>query len=95
MTRTELIESLKNDQPPQELSQLALVLWHDGKGDWEKAHKIAQNISNADGSLIHAYLHRREGDQGNASYWYQRAGRPKPDLGLQEEWNNLVEEFLD
>ena len=95
MTRTDLIESLTNDRPPTELSKLALALWYDAKGDWKKAHSIAQGISNMNGWLIHAYLHRKEGNEGNASYWYQRAGRPKSELSLQEEWNGLVDEFLD
>ncbi len=94
MTRAELQTSLDNDGPPKELSPLVLALWHDGKGDWKEAHHIAQDISSPDGSLIHAYLHRKEGDQGNASYWYQRAGEPQPEISLKEEWNNLVDKYL-
>ena len=94
MTRSEFIASLKEDRPPRDLSQVALALWYDGKGNWQKAHQIAQDISNSDGSLIHAYLHRKEGDQSNASYWYERANRLKPDIGQQDEWNKLVDEFL-
>jgi hypothetical protein len=52
-----------------------LALWWDAKGDWEKAHGIAQDVARADGAWVHAYLHRKEGDLGNAGYWYQRAGR--------------------
>ena len=94
MTRTEFISSLEEDNPPPDLSQTTLALWYDGKGNWQMAHQIAQDIPGSSGSLIHAYLHRKEGDQGNASYWYRQANRPKPDVGLQDEWDKLVDEFL-
>lgn len=70
------------------------ALWFDGKGDWEAAHNIAQDIHSNSGSLIHAYLHRKEGDEGNAGYWYARAGETYPNVSLQEEWEHLVERFL-
>jgi hypothetical protein len=52
-----------------------LALWWDGKGDWERAHAIAQDVDGAEGAWVHAYLHRKEGDLGNAAYWYRVAGR--------------------
>src|ERR1700733_15799160 len=52
-----------------------LALWWDAKGDWERAHGIAQDVAGADGAWVHAYLHRKEGDAGNAGYWYRQAGR--------------------
>lgn len=58
------------------------------------AHNIAQDIASDDGSWIHAYLHRKEGDQGNAVYWYHRAGRPVPRGSLHEEWEQIVNELL-
>ena len=70
------------------------ALWYDGKDDWETAHNIAQDIHSEDGSWIHAYLHRKEGDNGNASYWYRRAGKQMPRLTLSEEWDNIAEELL-
>jgi hypothetical protein len=95
MTLEEFKKTLDNDDPPVELDKTLHALWFDGKGDWNKAHNIAQSITNSSGSWIHAYLHRKEGDLSNSSYWYSRAGKKMPDFTLQEEWNNLVSEFLN
>ena len=72
-----------------------LALWWDGKGSWEKAHEIAQDVSGSDGAWVHAYLHRKEGDEGNASYWYRRAGRTVAHGDLKAEWEAIVKEMLD
>jgi len=70
------------------------ALWHDGHGDWERAHAIAQEDESRDGAWVHAYLHRKEGDLGNAEYWYRRAGRPVFRGELSDEWRAMVEELL-
>lgn len=70
------------------------ALWHDAQGDWDKAHAVAQQASNRDGDWVHAYLHRKEGDPGNAGYWYARARRTMPDGTLDAEWSELVTELL-
>jgi len=93
MTLTEFEKSLQDAQPPN-LSPLLISLWWDRKNNWDKAHEIAQEISGPSGSWVHAYLHRREGDPGNAAYWYQRAGRPMPAKTLEAEWAELVNHFL-
>jgi hypothetical protein len=71
-----------------------LALWWDRQGDWQKAHEIAQEVPGADGAWVHAYLHRKEGDTGNAAYWYRRAGRPVVDGDLPQEWERMVAEML-
>lgn len=71
-----------------------LALWWDGKGDWERAHEIAQDVPDADGAWVHAYLHRKEGDLGNAAYWYRRAGRGVASGDLRTEWEGIVGEML-
>ncbi len=76
------------------LSGALLALWWDGRGDWEGAHKIAQEISGKDGAWVHAYLHRKEGDLGNAGYWYRQAGRSVATGDLREEWESMVRELL-
>jgi hypothetical protein len=71
-----------------------LALWWDAKGDWGRAHEVAQDVPGADGAWVHAYLHRKEGDLGNASYWYRRAGRSVASGDLRAEWESMVAELL-
>lgn len=94
MTIIEFKESLTNQQPPTDLSQNLIALWYDAKGNWDKAHDIVQLTSGYDGDWIHAYLHRKEGDLSNASYWYSRIGRSRPDKSLEEEWEELASHLL-
>jgi hypothetical protein len=94
MTFSEFKLSLSQDTPPSGLSDLLTALWYDVKGSWDKAHKITQDISGKDAALVHAYLHRKEGDSSNASYWYSRAGRKFSDKSLEEEWEEIVKELL-
>ncbi|HMH12477.1 MAG TPA: hypothetical protein VK578_05165 [Edaphobacter sp.] len=77
-----------------DLEGLLLALWWDGKGDWERAHAIAQDIGGADGAWVHAYLHRKEGEVGNAAYWYKVAGRGVATGNFRKEWEGIVGELL-
>jgi len=95
MTFEKFQQSLQSTTPPSELSPLLQALWFEGKGDWEQAHNIAQDIHELNGSWIHAYLHRVEGDNGNAQYWYHRANKKMPQCSLKEEWKTIVESLLD
>ncbi len=90
----QFLDSLEAGSPPENLSPYLLALWHDGKDDWEASHNVAQDIQDRNGSWIHAYLHRKEGDLFNARYWYRQAGRSEPPTSLQEEWEELVKYFL-
>jgi hypothetical protein len=72
-----------------------LALWWDAQGDWEKAHEVAQDVAGADGAWVHAYLHRKEGDLGNAAYWYRRAGRAVAAGDSRLELEGIVGEMLD
>ena len=94
MTMSQFIVSLENEIPPNGISQLLEALWWEKKGDWTQAHEITQEIHTKDAALIHAYLHRREGDLSNAYYWYQRAGKSAFDGTMDEEWEQLVDIFL-
>lgn len=87
-------ESLKVLTPPDFSNALLLALWHEGRGDWDASHNIAQDVHSKEGSWVHAYLHRKEGDIWNADYWYNRAGRKRPAYGLEQEWREMVEWFL-
>jgi hypothetical protein len=95
MTLSEFRASLSASEPPPDLAPLLRALWHDAKGDWDAAHHVAQDVLSSDGSWVHAYLHRKEGDAGNAAYWYQRASKPVAHDSLDEEWARIVEELLD
>jgi hypothetical protein len=39
-------------------------------------------------------LHRKEGDQSNAAYWYRRAGKLVCREPLDEEWIIIVKDLL-
>jgi hypothetical protein len=90
MTLSSFKESLSENEPPQNCSVYLNALWHDAKGDWDKAHELIQDISDENASWIHAYLHRKEGDISNAGYWYNRAGKRKPVIPLDKEWEEIV-----
>ena len=92
MTLDEFKRSTSKDQPSASLSRPLLALWQDARGDWTAAHETAQEIEDAIGSWIHAYLHRKEGDLGNAGYWYSRAGKKMPaqNVTLETEWEELA-----
>jgi hypothetical protein len=69
-------QSLTAAHPPARLPLALAGLWWDAKGDGTQAHESAQQDSGPEGSWVHAYLHRKEDDQGNAAYWYSRAAKP-------------------
>ncbi|HEY4208897.1 MAG TPA: hypothetical protein VGM31_18865 [Puia sp.] len=94
MTLQQFESSLSGDTPPKDITIALAAMWYDGKGDWEQAHLTAQDIPTTDGSWVHAYLHRKEGDGWNANYWYNRAGRSMPDYPLDKEWKEMVQSFL-
>jgi hypothetical protein len=87
-------ESLLKGFPPENLSPELSALWYDAKGDWHTAHDLIDDKDGKDAAWVHAYLHRKEGDIGNAGYWYRRAGKEVPGLSLQEEWNHITETLL-
>ena len=95
MTYDDFLKSIDDDQPSAVLSETLTSLWWDKKGNWNRAHSIAQEISTVYGSAVHAYLHRKEGVLWNADYWYSRAGRKRPAIPLETEWKMLVEEMLE
>ena len=94
MTFDEFQRSLAVSRPPAGLSPALIGLWWDGKGDWERAHQSAQQDEGKDGAWVHAYLHRKEGDQGNAAYWYSRAGKHVCREPLDAEWISIVSSLL-
>lgn len=92
MPYIDFIESISQATPP-DVDPYLVALWWDAKGNWKKSHEIVQDIETKDAALIHAYLHRKEGDIWNADYWYARADAKRSDVSLNEEWDILVKRF--
>ena len=94
MSFEEFQQSLVRDTAlPAGLSGALQALWYDGRGDWEGAHDCAQEDTSRDGSWVHAYLHRVEGDEVKTEYWYNRAVQPVCTTSLDAEWKALYAEF--
>ena len=93
MTLEEFTATFEGKTPPP-VSPLLVALWHDGKGDWNRAHEVAQDVDDETGAWVHAYLHRKEGDESNAAYWYRRAARAVERGSLDAEWKEIVEALL-
>ena len=94
MNLKQLKESINENKIPNNLSVYLKALWYDAKGNWDEAHQIIQDVPDKNASWIHAYLHRKEGDIWNADYWYNRAGKKRPDISLEDEWEAIVKEML-
>jgi hypothetical protein len=83
--------SLSGEAPPKELDEALQALWWDAKGNWDAAHSSVQAVDGPTAAWVHAYLHRKEGDLPNASYWYRKAGRPVISGSLDEEWASIAD----
>ena len=94
MTFENFHASIGAGSPPEGSSIYLQSLWYDGKGNWEEAHHLIQDLTDKTAAWIHAYLHRKEGDVWNANYWYSKAGKRMPGYSLQQEWEELVKEML-
>jgi hypothetical protein len=79
------------EAPPGDLPVTLAALWWDAKGEWTRAHELVDSLETPEGMAVHAYLHRKEGAQSNAEYWYSRAGRKFHRPELKAEWTALVE----
>jgi hypothetical protein len=86
-------DSLSSSEPGAGIDGVLLALWYEKNEDWDRAHEIVQAIPSEIGSAVHAYLHRKEGDIGNARYWYGRAGRDEFLAPLDDEWDALAREI--
>ncbi len=94
MDLTGFKHSVAAASPPPATSSAMQALWWDAKGDWSKAHECAQAQDDKVGAWVHAYLHRKEGDQSNAGYWYRRAGQSPATVSLGEEWDAIAGALL-
>jgi hypothetical protein len=86
--------SLSGAAPAPQLNAPLAALWWSAKGGWDEAHKIVQDEPTAEAAWVHAYLHRVEGDLGNAGYWYRRAGKPVAAGPLESEWERITSALL-
>lgn len=95
MTVQQFRETIAASSPPSSVSDHLKAMWYDAKGDWEQSHHIIQDIEDANAAWIHAYLHRKEGDIGNADYWYRRAGKKRPPVSLDQEWETITAALIE
>ena len=86
--------SLADPAPGAALSPPLAALWWAAKGNWDAAHKIVMNEETREAAWVHAYLHRVEGDLGNAGYWYRQAGQPAAKDSLEAEWERIATALL-
>ncbi len=86
--------SLSDAAPASTLSPPLRALWWAAKGQWDNAHKIVMGEETAEAAWVHAYLHRVEGDLGNAGYWYRQAGQPVARDSLEAEWERITSALL-
>jgi hypothetical protein len=93
VTLEEFRATLSAPTPPS-VSKALQALWYDARGDWAKAHDMANDVDDDTGAWVHAYLHRKEGDLGNAGYWYRRASQPVATMSLENEWALIVTALL-
>ncbi len=95
MILEEFRRSLADDAPPDGLDLALQGIWWAGKGEWNRAHGCVQQDEGEPGcDLVHAHLHRLEGDLANAGYWYRRAGRAPATISPDEEWAATAAELL-
>ena len=95
MTADEFRATLIASAPPAHLSLPLQALWWDAQGNWDRAHALVNDLDTAEGMAVHAYLHRKEGADWNAEYWYDRAGRRFHRADLNLEWEALLQGLLN
>ena len=86
--------SLGSTDPPAGCGNALAALWWARRDHWDAAHALVQDAPGADAAWVHAWLHRVEGDEGNAGYWYRRSGRPAGRGSLDDEWRGIAEALL-
>lgn len=86
--------TLHQQVPPKEWPRPLKALWWDAKGNWNRAHDLVDGASMPMAFSVHAYLHRKEGDEWNAGYWYDRANNSFSNVSIEEEWKLLVSTYL-
>ena len=93
-TLNDFLDSMQKGSVPARIPAPLEALWHEGCGDWKRAHETVQGDSTIEAAWVHAYLHRKEGDLANAGYWYRRAGRQIATASLEDEWHEIVNALI-
>jgi hypothetical protein len=94
MRAEDFLKTTSQALPPENVDAPLKALWWDSRGEWNKAHAQVDELETARAMLVHAYLHRKQGDAGNAAYWYRQAGRAFPACSLAQERASLIDELL-
>lgn len=95
MDLAELRQAVTKAKPPAGLTPPLEALWWAAKGDWDKAHRIVMKQDSREAAWVHAYLHRVEGDNDNAGYWYRQAHRPVASGTHEAEWDAIAVALLE
>jgi hypothetical protein len=90
MTPAAFKRTLSHRVPPKVVGPALAALWWAKKRNWDKAHRIVMDEHGRDAAWVHAYLHRVEGDDDNARYWYAQARRRVAKGALDTEWDAIV-----
>jgi hypothetical protein len=89
------LASLDGPAPPAGLTPALRAVWYGLADRWDEAHGIVQELEGQpDADWVHAWLHRVEGDLGNAGYWYRRAGRQVAEGDLAAEGRAIAESLI-
>jgi hypothetical protein len=91
----EAFRATLTDAEPPVVTPALRALWHAANGNWNEAHRIAQDINDRSGAWVHAHLHRAEGDLGNARYWYRQASQSEATDSLEAEWTRVTTALLE
>ena len=86
--------ALSADAPDKNWPEALKAMWHDAKNDWHSGHELVDGKNDELAKWVHAYLHRKEGDEWNAGYWYRQAGKPFPKITLEEEQQQILDFIL-
>lgn len=95
MNFSEFLRQLQSTDMPTQTNPSFMALWHLYRRDLDEAHELIQHLDQALPCLIHGFIHKTEGDHGNASYWYRRGGLSKNNMEYDEEWLTLAERLYN
>lgn len=84
----DLVRALALPSGTAQVVRALVLLWHD---HLHAAHELVQAQADPDANLVHAIMHRREPDYGNAKYWFRRVGRHPVFEPLAREATALLE----